>query len=118
MAESTLVVETFDEVRIVRFRDQSILDAASIQRIGRDLHALIDGTPGAKFVIDFRDVRFFSSEALRLLLGLRNRVDKAGASLVLSGLRPDLERIFRLTSLDKLFKFYPDAESARAELGA
>lgn len=118
MAEGSLKVEASEGVVVARFRDNSILDAVTVQRIGRDLHELIDRCPNSRLVLDFRDVRFFSSEALRLLLGLRNRVDKAGSKLALAGLRPDLERIFKLTALDKLFAFYSDADAARTALSA
>src|SRR5262245_16931882 len=116
MAESSLIVEPADGVLVVRFRDNSILDASTIQRIGRELHELIERSTSGQIVLDFTDVRFFSSEALRLLLGLRHRVDKAGARMALCGLRPDLDRIFKLTALDKLFQFFPDSTSARAAL--
>src|SRR5262245_27996992 len=104
---SSLIVEEVEGVLTASFRDSSILDALAIQRIARDLYELIDKHPRANLVLNFKDVRFFSSEALRLLLGLRAKVDKANSRLVLCCLRPDLERIFKLTTLDKLFQFFP-----------
>jgi anti-anti-sigma regulatory factor len=32
--------------------------------------------------------------------------------VVISGINPNLTRVFRITNLDKVFKFYPDVESA------
>src|SRR5262245_36141437 len=118
MSVTSLNVEkTEDGITVIRFRDNSILDALAIQRIGKELADILETQGVKKAIIDFRDVRFLSSEALRMLLGLRSRADRAGAKVMLCSIKPELSKIFKLTNLDQLFQIYPDANTARAALG-
>jgi anti-sigma B factor antagonist len=71
-----------------------------------------------KLVIDFSQVRFFSSQMLGLLVDLWRRMKDVGGSLTISGIDPQLTRVFRITHLDKLFNFYDNTESAVASLRA
>ncbi|MBI5864745.1 MAG: STAS domain-containing protein [Planctomycetes bacterium] len=117
MPETSLLVEVLGGVTTVRFRDNSILDALAIQRVGRELGDIIETQPTRKVLIDFRDVRFLSSEALRMVLGRRSRADRAGASVALCSIWAELLKIFKLTNLDQLFSIHENAEAARAALG-
>ena len=118
MSVTSLNVENAsDGITTIRFRDNSILDALAIQRIGKELAEILEVQGVKKAIIDFRDVRFLSSEALRMLLGLRSRADRAGAKVALCAIKPELTKIFKLTNLDQLFQLYPDADAARAALG-
>lgn len=114
--QSNLRVDEQDGLSVVSFRDASILDVVTIQKIGRELYELIENDARKKVVLDFVDVRFLSSQALGVLLTLRRKADKAGSKVALARVRPELARVFKITNLDKLFAFYDDVEQAKTSL--
>ncbi|MFO0840423.1 MAG: STAS domain-containing protein [Phycisphaerae bacterium] len=117
MSEATLRISDDQGVTVVEFRESSILDALTIQQIGRDLYELVDSKEKKLVLLDFDDVRFLSSQALGVLLTLRRKADKAGAKVALCSIKPELVRIFQLTNLDKLFQFFDTKENAFIGLG-
>lgn len=107
----SLTVTEQEGVTLVRFRDNSILDNDTIQRVGRELGELVDSGI-QKMVLDFRDVRFLSSQALGVLTTLRSKAEKARASVVLASLRPEIVRVFKITNFARMFTFLDDADAA------
>ncbi len=117
MTESSLKLSEHEGVAIVGFKDSSILDALTIQKIGRELYDLVDNQGKKLLVLDFSDVRFLSSQALGVLLTLRRKADKASAKVVLSAIRSELIRVFKITNLDKLFQFHESCDAALVAFG-
>jgi anti-anti-sigma factor len=120
MAEqpSTLKITESEGVTLVAFRDASILDAITTQRVGRELYGLVESGNHPKLVLDFANVRFLSSQTLGVLLTLRRKADKGDVKIVLACIRPELHRVFEITNLDKLFRFFDTTEDAVANLSA
>lgn len=115
---AALKIETTPEgVTVASFRGASILDALTIQQIGRELYDLVEGRGIKKLVLDFAEVRFLSSQALGVLLTLRKKADKASSQIALAGIRPELRRVFKITNLDRLFGFFEDRGKALASFG-
>ena len=67
-------------------------------------------------VVDFEKVKFFSSQVLGMLVNIRSRLQKSGGDFLIAGINPQLYRVFRITKLDKIFRFFPDSESAFKEI--
>jgi anti-anti-sigma factor len=111
---SRLLVEDYAGVTLVTFTDSSILDNATIEQIGKDLYQLVEVQNKQKIVVDFSNVKFLSSHALGVLLTLQKKTIAHKGSVDLCGVRKELMKIFTLTDLDKIFKFYPDDEAALA----
>lgn len=103
---SCLRVEDIEHVCVVSFKDASILDALTIQRIGNELYSLVEEKARKTLLLDFADVRFMSSQALGVIIRLRTKADKAGAKIALASIRPELIRVFKITNLDRLFVFH------------
>lgn len=120
MAEQTssLNITESEGVTLVAFRDASILDAATTQRVGRELYELIESGGHSTVVLDFVKVRFLSSQTLGVLLTLRRKADKAKVQVALARIRPELHRVFEITNLNKLFGFFDTTEDAVANLSA
>ncbi len=117
MAEqSSLKITDSEGVTLVNFRDASILDAVTTQHVARELYELVESGDSRKVVLDFKNVRFLSSQTLGVLLTLRRKADKAGVKIALARIRPELHRVFEITNLDKLFGFFETTESAVANL--
>lgn len=113
---SGLKVTQQGSVTLVAFGEASILDMFTIQKIGRELYDLLESQGHKRVVLDFGDVRFLSSQALGVLLTLRKKADKAAAQVAVSGVKPELERVFRITNLDKMFQFFKTSAEAVAGL--
>ena len=114
--QSSLRLSEADGITTVGFRDASILDVLTIQKIGKELYDVVETNGKKKVILDFGDVRFLSSQALGVLLTLRRKADKAGAKVVLARIRPELARVFKITNLDKLFDFHDDLGKAAEKL--
>lgn len=105
-------VETIESVTVVSLNQISIVGPHSVEMIGKRLRELANNSSEANFVIDFSRVRFFSSQMLGLLVDLWRRLKETGGHLAISGINPQLNRVFRITHLDKLFDFYDDKQAA------
>ena len=114
MSTSRLLVENYAGITLVTFTDSSILDNATIDQIGKDLYRLVDEEKKQQVIIDFANVKFLSSHALGIILTLHKKAKSVNGSLSLCGVRRELMKIFTLTDLDKIFKFYPDDKTALA----
>jgi len=117
MAEQPgLKTEQAEGVTIVSFQAAPVLDTLTTQRIARQLYELVEGARAAKILLDFEQVRFLASQALGVLLTLRRKADKAGARIAVARIRPELVRVFQITTLDKLFDFFESIEDAITKL--
>lgn len=112
----SLKIRQAEDVTVVGFRDASILDAITTQRVGRELYEVVESGSRRKVVLEFDNVRFLSSQTLGVLLTLRRKADKAGVKIALAAIRPELRRVFEITNLHKLFEFYESAAEAIAAL--
>ena len=117
MAESSLSLERMGDVAMVSFRDASILDVVTVQRIARELYAMVEADQNTQVVLDFTHVRFLSSQALGVLLTVRRKADQAATKVALCAIRPELARVFKITNLDKMFEFFDTTEAALAHFG-
>ncbi len=67
-------------------------------------------------IVDFKDVPFVDSSGLvALVSGLRLARASEG-ELVLSNILPQVQTVFRLTMLDRIFPIHPTFEDARRSL--
>ena len=87
-----------------------------METIAETLRNLIQNQNTSKMVVDFSNVCFFSSQLLGLLVDIWRRMKETGGTLLISGINPQLTRVFRITHLDKLFDFYDDTEAAVSAL--
>lgn len=114
---SQLLIHPIKDVTIVNFRDASILDALQVQQIGEELYQLVDAKARRKLVLDFTEVKFLSSSALGVLITLRKKAEDIKGEILLCGIRPELRKVFTITNLDKLFRFYDTEEKALNAFG-
>jgi len=116
--ESIVDVNTVDDVFVISLKQASIGGIEGIEKIGQTLRGFVqDGKP-RKLVIDFSAVCFFSSQMLGLLVDIWRRMKDIGGAVLISGINPQLTRVFRITHLDKIFEFYENTEAAVSALRA
>jgi anti-anti-sigma factor len=99
-------------VAIATFGSACISDVEEITNASTQLRQYIEANQPRRMVFDFSGVKFFSSQVLGLLLEARARLEGLHGEVSISSLSPQLERVFRITNLDRIFRFYPDAKAA------
>ena len=101
-----------DDFGIVSFKDSCISDVEGIAAASRQIKKFIEDNHPTRIIFDFTGVKFFSSQVLGLLLDIRATLQPYNSQVVVSAINPQLHRVFRITNLDKIFRFFPNRESA------
>ncbi len=114
MQDGKIEINRTDDVAVVRFGLPSICACNDVEEISQTLRSYVCHHHPPKVVVDFSNVRFFSSQMLGLLVDLWKKLKGFGGFLVISGIDPQLYRVFRITNLDKIFAFAPDSQAAMA----
>lgn len=97
---------------VVAFMATSISDVEGIAAASKLIKEYIRENHPMTIVFDFERVKFFSSQVLGLLLDIRANLVTYDGEVVISAIDPQLHRVFRITNLDKVFRFFPDSKSA------
>ncbi len=99
-------------VTVVAFKATSISDMEGISAASKQIKEFIEKNHPSRIVFDFERVKFFSSQVLGLLLDIRAKLETYHGDVVISAIKPQLHKVFKITNLDKIFRFFPDKESA------
>ena len=110
MAEVQLVVQTIGGVVVANLGGSSILDAGTIDALGRKLFELVDSQAQRKILLNFSQVKFLSSSMLGVLVRLQKRAQAINGRVAIYGLRPELHKVFKITRLETLFDFYDNEQ--------
>ena len=113
-----LDVRTEDDILILRLDVVSISAIAEVEHISQLFRRAVQTHQPRFLVVDFSAVRFFSSQMLGLLVDVWRRLRDSGGAIIISGINPQLTRVFRITNLDKLFSFYETTQEAIAAIQA
>lgn len=113
-----LDIESAGNVAIASFKSACISDVEEITVASARLNEYIETHRPGGLVVDFAGVKFFSSQVLGLLLEMRAHIGTYAGRVAVSSLSPQLERVFQITNLDKLFTLYPDRTTALKQFPA
>jgi anti-sigma B factor antagonist len=97
---------------VVAFKTASISNMEEIAVASQKIREFVEEKHPKEVVVDFEGVKFFSSAVLGLLLDIRAKLKTHDGEVVISAINPQLYRVFKITHLDKIFKFFPDKENA------
>ena len=97
----------FAEVTVVEFADGLMDRQAFYERLAE----LAEGGQ-LEVLLDFSNLRFFSSAVLDALIRINKLVRSTAGHLAVCGLSPELTEVFKITRLDNLFKIYRDQAEA------
>ena len=100
------------DVTVITFDGALLCDTSGIEAAGEKIKDMVLAEHPKKVVVDFCGVKFFSSQVLGVLLKLWRRVEGYQGKVAISGINPQLHRVFKITNLDKLFEFFEDRKSA------
>jgi len=109
-----LSVSQVNDISVVEFTNNKILDEANIEEIKTTLFGLIDAKATPKLLLDFGNVDHMSSAALGTLINVSNRVKDKNGQLRLANIKPQIFEVFVITKLNKLFRILPTRQEATA----
>ncbi len=113
MAEQVdMEIATEANAAIVVFKSPSMTDVDGIAAAATKIKQFVKVNRPRALVFDFGAVRFFSSQVLGLLLDIRQNMAAYGGQAVVSGINPQLHRVFKITNLDKVFRFFANRQDA------
>ena len=113
MAEQiNLEIKTEANAVIVAFKSPSMSDVDGIAAAAAKIKEFVEANRPSTLVFDFAAVRFFSSQVLGLLLDVRQKLAAYDGQAVVSGINPQLHRVFKITNLDKVFRFFANRQEA------
>jgi stage II sporulation protein AA (anti-sigma F factor antagonist) len=117
MAKTRMIVQTIKQATVVTLEDSSLVDAYEIDQLGQELNHLVEKKDRRIIVLDLSKVVHLSSHALSILLVLRKKIEDVKGALVLCGVSKDLKKLFKVTSLHKIFTFADTEEDGLNKLG-
>ncbi len=117
MTEAQLIVQEYGGVTIANLSGSSILDGTTVDALGKRLFDLVENQARRKLILDFSQVKFLSSSMLGVLLRMRKEMEGIKGEMAICGLRPELHKVFKISKLNKLFKFFDKEEDALNSFG-
>jgi anti-sigma B factor antagonist len=113
MAEEVVgQIMTEGETAVVTFKKSSISNVQDISSAASNIARFVEDNRPKNVIFDFKNVKFFSSQVLGLLLETRAAVAPYEGRVFISSINPQLHRVFKITNLDQVFKFFPDVDNA------
>jgi anti-sigma B factor antagonist len=101
--QSKITTEKGIDVTFVTFEDEKILEEAQIRDLQKELEPIIDESGENQLVLNFANVKFMTSAMLGLLVRIHKRVKERGGQLELRNLDKNLQKLFEITQLTKVF---------------
>ena len=116
--KQTVEITTDENTTVIVFNAACISGVEEVQAATEKVTRFISENYPKKVVVDFQQVKFFSSQILGLLMDIWRRLKDYDGRVVISGINPQLHRVFKITNLDKIFEFYPDKQNALESISA
>ncbi|MHC5009468.1 MAG: STAS domain-containing protein, partial [Planctomycetota bacterium] len=110
-AQNTLITEHDDDVDIVQFRHERLVDPMVVQGIGRELEDLIATRSQPKLIIDFGGVTHAASMMLTVLVTAHKHVLERSGTIRLTGIEGSFREILAVTKLDRAFDIRASREA-------
>jgi anti-anti-sigma factor len=105
--EDRVKIEFGEQVTIVTFQDENILEETQIKKLEQALLPVIKEKGEHKLILNFANVRYMSSAFLGLLVKVHKRVIEMNGHLQLCNLDPKIHKVFEITQLTKIFDIIP-----------
>ncbi len=97
---------------VVTVKDQRI-DAAVAVRF-KDKMLELTTHPSERVILDMQNVEFLDSSGLGAVVGSMKQLGRA-RKLDLAALTPAVEKVFRITRMDRVFRIFPDVDAAQQD---
>ncbi len=101
-----------DDVLIVYFQDVRIIDDSRISSLGQELGELINNTSNSRIILNFQNVGFMSSAMIGKLVLFGKKCKEAKVKLRLCTIGENVEEVFKLMRLNKVFDIDKNEETS------
>jgi anti-anti-sigma factor len=115
---SSIRVETINDVAIVTFRPLKLGDHGEIQKAREEVVEFIQTQQPVKMIVDLGQVRVISSEAINVLMRMRDELAAREGQLRLCNLPRSVMEVLRITDLTRLFEIRSNVAEAFRELAS
>ena len=109
---STLKTQIKEDILLIRFQDDSIIDETRIEAVGTELQELLSKSEQKKFLLSFESVEFMSSAMIGKLVHFVNLCNNEQIELRLCNINSNIQKVFDLMRLGELFSIDPDTETS------
>ena len=116
--DEKIVSSFMDDARIEMLKDEFIRGIHKTKEIGEELNRLTADESTRCLLFDLMNVEFLSSAVLNRLIVLDKQLKNSGGQIAFCSLRPQIEEVFAITKLDKLFSLYELRSQAVAAMTA
>ena len=90
------------------------LDHCSAPQVRQQLDDLLMDESVVHVVLDLENLTFMDSSGIGVLLGRLRKLSARGGSLSVKGMRPSVEKLFRLSGLDRVIGIMDSRKAGRA----
>ncbi len=97
------------DVLIVTVLDARIDAAVAVRFKNRVME--LTTTPSERVILDLSHVEFLDSSGLGAVVGAMKQLGRS-RKLDLAGLTPTVEKVFRITRMDRVFRIFPNTNAA------
>ncbi len=98
-------IDSHDGDEVTTIQVQGELDFLGANELRELLKTLATEAPGKRIVLDVSQVPFIDSHGLMALVSGQKAIRQHNGELILSGVGPQVRRVFQLTMLDRIFTF-------------
>jgi len=109
-------VQKHEDVTVVRCNETALIDTMVIEKMRNLLNDLVEHFNRTRIVVDMDNVAHMSSAALGVLIPVSNKLRKSSGTIVLAGVGDSIREVFKITKLERRFRFAPNVSAALAEL--
>ena len=102
--EPKVEYKCFDGGIVLTLKDAKISQYSQVEVLKREILQLLENEPAQRVVLDFTNVRFFSTPFFSLIIKIRQ---KAG-HLELCNIDPNVREVLEVTNLTKIFPVCKD----------
>ena len=101
-----MTIELSGEQKLLTVRLDGELDHFRVTKIKKAVEDELLRTGAVNIAFDFSGISFMDSSGIGLILGRYKTVKALGGRIVLFGMRPGIERIMRMSGIDKIAEIY------------
>ncbi|QNO16201.1 anti-sigma F factor antagonist [Alkalicella caledoniensis] len=103
-----------DKFLIVQVKGE--LDHHTAEEIKNSVMKELEKEIAINLIIDFSGLKFMDSSGIGMILGRYKEVQKLGGKMAITGLNNTVEKIIKLSGIQKIIGVYKTAEEAIANL--
>lgn len=110
-----VIVERPEGIAVVSWGERSALDASKAEELRQRVGDVLARCP--RLLFDMSQVDFVDSSIIGALVGFLRRTRAVGGDVKLAAMTPDVEMIFEVTRLQRVFSIHPSVGAAVEDFG-